>query len=204
MKQLLVSIACFLTTILQAQSNQYLSVAFTDNASAYPFGILVGYFEAPLHPGVEIGWGKTFKQKPKHDWYRELKLGYFYHRFVQHGISLSLNYGYRYKFPKHFVADVALGAGYFHSIAATEVLKLDDKGNYENAKGIGRPQIMGALTLGGGYIIPLKNGTPLKLWLQYQTRIQAPFVNAYVPILPYDQLALGVTFTLPSNKKKKA
>ena len=201
MKTLFVSIACLLASGLYAQNNQYLSVAFTDNASAYPFAILAGYVDEPLHPGIEFGWGKTFAEKPKHDWYRELKLGYFCHRFVQNGIALSVNYGYRYKFSKHLVAEAALGAGYFHSIAATEVLKLNDKGDYVNAKGIGRPQVMGALTLGAGYMIPLKNGRPLKLFLQYQTRIQAPFVNSYVPILPYDQMALGASFTLPSINK---
>lgn len=200
MKQLLFIALFFVAIQLQAQTNNYWTVAFTDQATAYPFAILADYFNEPLHPGIEIGRGKDIRKKTKHDWFREIKLGYFYHRFVQHGIALSVNYGYRYKFSKHVNADAALGAGYFHSIAATEVLRLDDKGNYHNAKGIGRPQIMGALTLGGGYVFDLKSGRPLKVFFQYQARIQAPFVNSYVPILPYDQIALGVSFVLPSKK----
>jgi len=186
---------------LSAQNKNYLSIAFTDQATAYPFTILAGYFTEPIHPGIEFSWGKNFKEKPAHDWFREFRLGYFYHRFVQHGISLYAGYGYRYKFSKKLVADASLGVGYFHSIAATEVLKSDANGNYKNAKGIGRPQIMGELSFGGGYIFQLKNKQPLKCFLQYQARIQAPFVNSYVPILPYNQFAIGVSFSIAPIKK---
>ncbi len=73
---------------LPAQNKNYLSIAFTDQATSYPFTILAGYFTEPIHPGIEFSWGKNFKEKPAHDWFREFRLGYFYHRFVQHGISL--------------------------------------------------------------------------------------------------------------------
>ncbi len=191
----------FISVQLPAQNKNQLTIALTDNASAYPFTIFAGYFKAPVHPGVEFGWSRNFREKKKHDWFRDVKLGYFYHRFVQHGIPLYVSYGYRYKFSKGFNADAALGAGYFHSIAATELLKLDDAGNYKNAKGIGRPQAMAALTIGAGYTFHINKDQPAKLFLQYQARIQTPFVKSYVPILPYNQAAIGVSFLFPSKKK---
>jgi len=201
MKPILFIFSFFVFIQLQGQSKYRLSVAFTDNASAYPFAVFTGFVKEPIHPGVEFGWSRNFREKKNHDWFRDVKLGYFYHRFVQHGIPLYVNYGYRYKFSKTFNADAALGAGYFHSIAATEVLKLDDAGNYKNAKGIGRPQAMAALTIGTGYVFYLNKDQPVKLFLQYQARIQTPFVKSYVPILPYNQAAIGISFLFPSKKK---
>lgn len=201
MKPFLFVFMFFISAVLPAQNKDQLSIALTDNASAYPFSTFAGYFHAPIHPGIELGWSRNFREKKKHDWFRDVKLGYFYHRFVQHGIPLYVNYGYRYKFSKRFNADAALGAGYFHSIAAVEVLKLDDAGNYKNAKGIGRPQAMAALTIGTGYIFQINKDQPVKLFLQYQARIQTPFVKSYVPILPYNQAAIGVSFLFPSTKK---
>jgi hypothetical protein len=188
---------------LYAQKGEYLTFAFTDQASAYPFSTFFGFFKEPVHPGFEAGWNQTIKEKKKHDWYREFKLGYFYHRFVQHGLPVYVNYGYRYKFSKEVSAEAALGGGYFHSIPATEVLKLQDDGEYKNAKGIGRPQVLIAFTMGAGYHFHFRNNQPIKLFLQYQQRIQTPFVRSYVPILPYNQIAVGVSIPKFSTKKAK-
>jgi len=182
-----------------AQKKQSVSLAFTDNASSYPFGIFAGYFTEPLHPGFEAGWSHIY-QKKKHDWYWDIKAGYFYHQFVQHGIPIYADFGYRYRFAKHVSADVSLGAGYFHSVPATEVYKLDGSGNYENGKGIGRSQVMIPFTIGVNYDFKLKNERSSMIFLQYQQRLQAPFVNNYVPILPYCQIAIGYSYYLKDKK----
>lgn len=180
-----------------AQDNKkYGSVALTANATAYPFSYLAGYTQNPLHPGVELTYGKNFVQKGKHDWFREFKLGYFYHQYLQHGIPLYINYGYRYHFTKKFHAEAAGGAGYLHSISEPELLEQGENGEYKNAKGIGKPQLMAAVTLGLGYTV-----ANWRLFIQYQARVQTPFIKSYVPVLPYDQLALG--FSLPLGAKKK-
>lgn len=202
MRQHLLCVALLLAVQLPAQKVNHLSVAFTDQASAYPFAVGAGYFKSPLHPGIEVGWDRNFREKSHHDWFGAIKLGYFYHRFVQHGIPLYVNYGYRYRFSKSFSADVALGAGYLHSVAATEVLQLNDNGDYKNAKGIGRPQVMVALTAGTGYQFYINGKRPARIFLQYQGRIQTPFVKSYVPVLPYNQVALGASFVFSSAKKQ--
>lgn len=201
MKPLFFICSFFVSFQLWGQSNDQLTVAFTDNASAYPFTIFTGFVKEPLHPGVEFGWSRNFREKKKHDWFREIKLGYFYHRFVQQGIPLYINYGYRYKFSGKLSVDAAFGAGYFHSIPATEVLKANADGNYKNAKGIGRPQAMAAVSLGTGYVFFVSKKQPVKLFLQYQARIQTPFVKSYVPVLPYNHLAIGISVRVPSIKK---
>ncbi|MFT3844339.1 MAG: hypothetical protein QM725_04750 [Lacibacter sp.] len=185
---------------LFGQKKQFASITITSNASAYPFGILAGYFKNPVHPGFELGWEKVFKEKKKHTWYGEAKLGYFYHRFLQHGIPLYVNYGYKYKFNTKLYAGAAIGAGSFHSVPATAVLKLEE-GEYKNAKGIGRPQAIAAFTLSSGYTVAAKSKMPVTVFLHYQARVQMPFVKSYVPVLPYNQIGVGASINLLTFKK---
>jgi len=42
-----------------------------------------------------------------------------------------------------------------------------------------------------------KSNSPA-VFLQYTQRVQAPFINSYVPILPYNTMALG--FVMPFKK----
>ena len=178
-----------------AQKQQSVSLAFTDNASAYPFGKFIGFLEEPVHAGFEAGWSHATK-KNKHFWYWDLKAGYFYHQYVQNGILLYGDYGYRYQPFPHFSADISLGAGYFHSIPATAVLKLNDDGEYENGKGIGRPQVIFPLTMGINYDFQWRPGQSGKIFLQYQQRLQVPFIKTYVPVLPYNQIAVGLAIDI--------
>jgi hypothetical protein len=184
---------------VNAQKKQSLSLAITDNASDYPFSTFVGFASEPVHPGFELGWAHDYGKK-KHDWFWEIKAGYFYHQFVQHGIPIYGDFGYRYKFTKHFSADASLGIGYFHSIPDTDVYELDANGDYTNAKGIGRSQIMIPLTLGINYDFSFNEKLKSKIFFQYQQRLQTPFVNNYVPILPYNQIDLGMAIYLPARK----
>lgn len=201
MKRILFFILLLGVTAARGQSKCYYAVSLTDQCTAFPFAKALGLFKEPMHPGFEVLYGKVIREKNKHDWIREYHAGYFYHRFLQHGIPLYIQYAYRYKFTTKFSADAALGAGYFHSIAATEVLKKNANGDYHPAKGIGRPQGMAAFTLGAGYHFKWMSKRPFRLFLNYQVRLQAPFVKSYVPILPYTQAAIGVTAFLNNAKK---
>jgi hypothetical protein len=199
MKFIFCLLILFFTNVTFAQKNHSVSLAFTDNASSYPFGKFAGFFTEPLHAGFEVGWLNA-NHKKRHDWFWEIKAGYFYHQFVQHGIPIYADFGYRYQFIKHISGDISLGAGYFHSIPATEIFKLNGSGNYDNAKGVGRPQVMVPFTLGLNYDFKLNGQRPSKLFIQYQQRLQAPFVNNYVPIIPYNQVAIGFAYYLKGKK----
>lgn len=195
MRYILSAVLLILSLASSAQHKHYLSFSLTDNASSYPFQYLAGYTENPLHPGFEIGYGKSTIQKKHHEWFGEFKIGYFYHQYVQHGIPIYFNGGYRYHFNRRFNMDLALGAGYLHSIATTDVLKLEN-GEYQNAKGIGRPQMMAAIGSTIGYQVKINKTDTARIFFQYQARIQFPFNDVYVPILPYNQIALGITIPL--------
>jgi hypothetical protein len=194
----LVLLLCFSVPLFVygQRKGKELSLALTNNHSAYPFASFSKLFSGPYHPGFEMGYGFNWTSSKKHDWYQQFRAGYFYHRFVQHGIPLYTQIGYRYRAWDQVNFNAALGAGYLHSIPATAVLKLNNNGEYEKAKGIGRPQALVNFSVGGRYAIHKKANSPT-VFLQYTQQLQTPFINSYVPLLPYNSMALGISMPFP-------
>ncbi len=170
----------------------YVSLAFTNNHTAFPFASFSNLVTGEWHPGFEAGTGFNWSEKKKHDWFQDFRVGYFYHQFVQHGIPLYTSFGYRYKFSERWNAQAGLGAGYFHSIPDQQRFKLNESGDYEKLGGIGRGQAMIVFNLSAGYRFNLEKKHPLEVFTTYQQRIQTPFVPSYVPLLPYNTLMVGV------------
>lgn len=197
MKQLLITSAIALLTITAtAQKQKYLGIALFNTQTDIPFGKFAGMFTKAFHPGIEVTWGKSFSIKKKHDWFWDARASYFFHRFVQHGILVYANMGYRYKFNSRFFADAAIGGGYMQSIPATAKLKLDANGEYISNKGAGRMQAIAAFGVGAGYTIHPSTKKPVKVFINYQQRIQMPFVKSYVPLLPYNSFMIGISLPL--------
>jgi hypothetical protein len=169
----------------------HFSIAFTNNHSAYPFSSFSQLLAGTWHPGVELGTGFNWSVKKKHDWYQEFKLGYFYHQFIQHGIPLYTNFGYRYKFSQHWRAQAGLGLGALFSFPDHDRYKLNSNGNYEKISGV-RLQGMFVFNLGAGYQFARTKKHPLEAFITYQQRIQTPYVPNYVPLLPYNSLMFGL------------
>jgi hypothetical protein len=190
----------FLKATSQNRSGQYVSFAALTTQNAKPFGKFAGLFEDVIHPGIQAAYGRNIAMAQHHDWFVELRLGYFYHRYVQHAIPLSLNFGYRYKVGSHFSAETSLGAGYMHSIPATAELKLDSNGEYVKSKGVGRMQAMATFSIGFGYTLNPHATRPVKIFTAYQQLLQMPFVKSYVPVLPYNTFLIGVCYNLKSKK----
>ena len=189
----------FLTplAVYSQQQEKHVSFAVTNNHSAYPFASFTKLVSGPYHPGIELGYGFNWKTASRHDWYQDFHLGYFYHRFVQHAITLYSQAGYRFKPWKRLHFNTAIGAGYLHSIPATAVLELNGNGDYEKAKGLGRGQAMFNFSLGSRYALS-KKPNAISVFAQYSQQLQTPFINSYVPLLPYNSMALGLS--LPIKK----
>jgi len=202
-KIILFGLVLVLAVQAQAQKEKkqkFISLAFTNSQTAMPFSKFSRLFMSDLHPGIEAGLGFNWKTKKKHDWFQEFRAGYFFHRFVQHGIPVYTNLGYRYKFSTRFSAEALLGGGYLHSIPATAKLKLDDNGEYKNNKGIGRVQGMVNFSVRASYLVNPSAKQPMRLFMQYQQQLQMPFVKSYVPLLPYNVLMIGVSRPIKSKK----
>jgi hypothetical protein len=184
----------------QNRNDRYLSFAVLTTQNAKPFGKFAGLFEEVIHPGIQAAYGRNISMAQHHDWFVELRLGYFYHRYVQHAIPFYLDLGYRYKIGDRFSAESSFGAGYMHSIPATAQLKLADNGNYVNGKGLGRMQAIAIFSLGFSYTINPHAARPMKVFTAYQQMAQMPFVKSYVPVLPYNTFLIGVFYNLKSKK----
>lgn len=188
-------------TVALPQKNKELSVAIVNAASAYPFSQFGKLFSRVQHPGIELGYGFNCKTKYKHAWIQEVKLSYFYHRFVQHALLLYTDFAYRNKFSQALTAQIAGGAGYMQSIPATAKLKLADNGEYQNDKGIGRSQVLAVVNISLRYNFHSTAKRSPTIFVTYQQFLQTPFVKAYVPILPYNSLLIGCSLPIQSYKK---
>jgi len=202
MKFLVILIAVtvvFIRADAQNEKDRYLSVAFLNIQNAAPFGKFAGMFSEILHPGIEAGYGKNISIRQHDEWFLELKIAYFYHRFVQHAIPVYVNFGYRYKVSNHFSALTSLGVGYMQSIPAAAKLKLNNNGDYVKNKGVGRMQAVGTYSLGIRYTPKPNASKPVTIFTAYQQMLQMPFVKSYVPLLPYNAFLIGLERPLKSK-----
>jgi len=201
MNRIIVVVTICTSVCLSAEAQKHVldnySIAITTLHTNLPFRSFSSLFTKEYHPGFEIGSGFKWKEKPKHDWYQQFQFGYSYQRWVQHSISLYTSVGYRYKFPKGFVADISIGAGYLHATPDSKLFKLQSDGTYKKKFNWGRPQVMGAFGIGIGKSF----GSGKTIFIKYQQRMQTPFIKSYVPVLPDNMMQLGITIPRILNRK---
>lgn len=182
----------------QAQQQRWpLQATVLANATLLPPGILTRLWAEPLHPGFSLGTAYTYRARGRHELLQTIRLGYFYQRPTQHALQLYTEAGYRYR-PRDGRFDVGprLGGGYLHSIPATDLFRLTNQGQYEQEKGVGRPQFMLSSSLEIGYSPARPARAPLRFSLGYQFWLQGPFARQYVPLLPHTSLHLGISVPL--------
>lgn len=196
---LLIALTLVASTNAQKGDNKYVSLAFFNTENAKPFAMFSGLFDRNIHPGIEAGYGNDFAIRAHHEWFLELKVAYFYHRFVQHGIPVYVNFGYRYLVNSHFSGETSIGLGYMQSIPATAKLKLNENGEYRKNTGLGRMQATASYSLGLAYTPNPSSTRPIRIFSLYQQRLQMPFVKSYVPILPYNSFMIGLSRSLRSK-----
>lgn len=182
----------FINLSAVAQQSTYVTASAYNTQNAVPFGKFYGLFKGVMHPGIELGYGKDIWQRSKHFWFLEMKLGLFYHRYVQFGIPLYLDFGYDHAIAGGVSLKASVGAGYMHSIPAAEKFKLNSAGEYKNNKGIGRMQAIATFGLGLSYRLKSTATGHTVIFTNYQQRIQFPFVKSYVPLLPYNSFMIGM------------
>jgi hypothetical protein len=172
-----------------AQRNLSVITLEAGNAiTALPFVGAPQLFYTNYHPFITIGGGLVLQEKGKHAWEQTFNLGYIYHRFVQHSIPLFTETVYRFNTGKNFALRAHLGVGYLHSIPGTDRFELNDDGEYEKITNLGRAQAMAKISFSGLYRV----SKDFSLSLNYGVLMQGPFVQSYVPLLPYNTIQLGV------------
>ncbi len=178
----------------QTWKTKPVSISVFNNATMLPPASLMATFNQPLHPGLtatfEFGWKETVK----HKWYQNAGISYMYHRFVYQAIMLNSQAGYRWNLT-HFSVEGYLQAGYMHAFILTDRAILQSDGTYKEKKGLGKAQFITGAGAGIGY--NLGDETKLRrIFVNYDIRLQMPFVKSYVTLLPNGALSLGMQFTI--------
>ena len=203
-KILLLFFASFLVNFSNAQcrflkKTEAYRFSVFNNQYYLPFAGVKNIFTSKYHLGLSAGIVKNIKEKKKSTTYYDLMLGVYHHRFIQTGIQLYGNVGYRYKLPQKFYISSEFGIGYLHALIHQKSFKADDNGNYSKVKTIGKPQLLIAIGIIAGKQVNILNKQG-RIFLNYQPWFQMPYIKSYVPLLPNNSFHLG--FDLIIDKKK--
>lgn len=155
---------------------------------------VLGVFTTPVHPGLSVGTEFRYNSSVVNQFFQTAKLGIYHHQYVQTGIQLYSEAGYRRAIWRGTAAELRLGAGYLHAFTATEVFKLQD-GVYEKKLNLGRPQFMASGVIGLSYQKPGNVNAP-RFFIDYQFYLQMPFVKNYVPLAPNVALHAGAAVAM--------
>ena len=182
--------------VLSAQNWRANPVSFSvfNNATMLPPASLIAVFNQPIHPGFTAGYEFGWKEEGKHKWFQNVGFSYFYHRFVYQAIILNSQAGYRW-YAGNFSAEGYLQAGYMHAFYLTDRAVMQSDGTYIAKKGFGKPQFITGLGAGFGYNFG-RSDQLRRIFIDYDIRLQMPFVQNYVTLLPNGTLSLGFQFTL--------
>ena len=196
MKKAILFLSLIIPVAISAQSwkSNPLSVSVFNNATMLPPASLTATFNQPIHPGLTVSYEFGWKETENHKWFQNAGISYMYHRFVYQAILLNSQAGYRWKF-NHFSVEGYLQAGYMHAFLLTDRVVPQSDGTYIAKKGFGKPQFITGAGVGFGY--NFGNDTRLRrIFLNYDVRLQMPFVKSYVTLLPNGALGLGMQFSL--------
>lgn len=191
---LLILLTCPFFAIAQSWKSNPVSLSIFNNATMLPPASLIAVFNQPIHPGFSAGYEFGWKEEWKHKWFQNVGFSYFYHRFAYQAIILNSQAGYRWYAGK-FSAEGYLQVGYLHAFYLTDRAVFQSDGTYIAKKGFGKPQFITGLGLGLGYNFGSSDKLR-RLFLDYDIRMQMPFVKNYVTLLPNGTLSLGMQFNL--------
>jgi hypothetical protein len=189
-KYLLGIILCF-PIFIQAQSflSKPVSVAFFNNATLLPPASLTAVFNQPWHPGVAVSYEFGWKEKKYSKWFQDASIGYYSQRYAYRSLLLYSKAGYRRNLGQ-LSLEGSIQAGYMHMFLISDRLVPQDDGSYKAKKGFGKPQFITGAGIGVGYNLGERKQEK-RIFLNYDVRLQMPFVRSYVPLLPNGILSLG-------------
>jgi len=193
----------FVLSIARSQEPRF-GVTISNNVTSFPVTGYPKVFYSQFHPGLDICREWKLNKKEKNQFWIIANAGGFYHRFIQTAIRLYCSVEYHYVFNSRFTAFTGLGGGYLHSFESGTTLKLNGDGKYEmQSRIIGRPQILGKFNIGCSYALKKDDANSMKILLQMRTYVQGPFVKNYVPMLPLNSFAVGLSIPLKCKKNEK-
>ena len=161
----------------------------SNNHSAKPFASFSSLAYEDVNPGFSFGPNKNIFHS------RHVFLGLRFHYFrlqkVQHSVAIAGEAGYKFQLPAGFSLQPNLGAGIMQAFPEGKLFKLNSEGAYMQKRNLGRTQFLLLLNEKLEKKVTSKGHT---VFLIYQQSLQAPFINEYVPLLPFNSLCIGISF----------
>jgi len=196
MKKAIILLILISPLIIMGQSwkSNPFGISVFNNATMLPPASLIATFNQPIHFGLTAAYEFGWKEAPKHKWFQNAGISYMYHRYVYQAILLNSQAGYRWKI-KGFSIEGYLQLGYMHAFYLTDRAVKQSDGTYIAKKGFGKPQFIAGAGIGLGYDFG-DDKRVRRIFLNYDFRMQMPFVKSYVVLLPNGALALGFQFNL--------
>jgi hypothetical protein len=170
------------------------SVCITNTATMLPPASVTAVFTQPIHPGLSVAYEFGWRKKDFGKWFQDAGLAYTYHRFAYQSVVLNTRAGYR-RYLGKLSFEATLQVGYMHMFLLTERAVQNGDGTWEPKRGFGKPQFVAGAGVGLGFDIGNEDAAR-RILLDYDFRLQMPFVKGYVPMLPSGLLSLGLQFTL--------
>ena len=181
---LLVSVYC-----IAQQKSLTCIVSIYNNAVAMP---AVKF--SPLHPGIQAGFEKIWKEKGRFSLAQNFRAGYFYQRLVHHGIPIYTQLGYKYRIYKQLRIAAYIDGGYIHTFGDNPVYKLNDEGEYVRTARAGKAHVTFGYSVTAGWAFACKK-TTITPFIQHQYWMMTTFVKSYVPLMPNSAFHVGAYFT---------
>ena len=170
------------------------TISVFNNATMLPPASFTAVLNQPVHPGIAAGMEMAWKEKTYGKWFQNATIGFFSHRYVYRALLLYTQAGYRH-YLGHLSVEGSIEAGYMHAFLLTDRLVPQGDGTYKSKKGFGKPQFIAGAGLGVGSDLVKKHSARM-IFLDYDFRLQMPFVKSYVPLLPNGAVSLGFQFSL--------
>jgi hypothetical protein len=145
------------------------------------------FFKDPSF-GIRVGTEFYYANKPGHQTFQTVNLGYYFHKDFQTGVYISSEFGYR-KFIGNFFLDGTIGGGYL-LVTSAQPRYESRASDYEKISNtFGR--FMPTLGIGAGYRF-----NSVMVFSRYEMFGEMPFGFKGLPALPHKTLHFGTRFNL--------
>lgn len=159
------------------------------------------FSQFPLqHPRLLIGKSFRINKSLKNKIYWENKLGYFYHKDLQQGFSISTGTMYDFHLKKGIILSSAFSTGYLHTFFDGKVYEWSGE-KYKKKTNHGRANLISDFNIAIGYDLQTISAVPIELKLNYGVFLQTPFSKT-IPIVLYSYFGLSAQYFIKFKNEK--
>lgn len=166
------------------------TISVFNEATAIPF---TKFVTTPVHPGVQVGSGLTYKEGKHGHVMQTFNIGYIFHSKLFHGFFINTELGYDYKLNFGLNIKTAVGIGYLHTFSTQKEYQFKN-GVYEAGRDKGNSHAMISLATGLGYRLKKSNPYSPEIFMMYQGWAEYPYSPGFIPVMTHTNLHLGTKF----------